>query len=176
MNFTELPINGAWRIEGQRNDDERGFLARTWSRAELAARALDFQPAETSISFNAHERTLRGLHYQTAPQEEVKLVTCVTGRVWDVILDLRPESPTFKSWHAAELDGLHPTTLYVPQGCAHGFLTLSAGATLLYEIAPAYAADSARGVRWDDTAFRIDWPAEPLVISDRDRTFPDFTE
>jgi dTDP-4-dehydrorhamnose 3,5-epimerase len=176
VRFTELSIEGAWRIESQRNDDDRGFLARTWSRAELDARGLEFEPAETSLSFNAHERTLRGLHYQEEPHDEVKLVTCVTGRVWDVILDLRPDSPSFRRWHGAELDGLHPTTIYVPRGCAHGFLTLSAGAALLYEIAPPYAPASARGVRWDDPAFAIDWPASPLMISDRDKAFANFAE
>jgi dTDP-4-dehydrorhamnose 3,5-epimerase len=176
VKFTELPIEGAWRIESQRRDDERGFLARTWSRAELVAHGLGFEPAETSLSFNAHQRTVRGLHYQAAPNTEVKLVTCVTGRVWDVVLDLRPASPSFKRWHAEELDGLRPTTLYIPTGCAHGFMTLSAGATLLYEIAPAYVQDSVRVVRWNDPAFGIEWPAEPLVISDRDRMSTDFSE
>jgi dTDP-4-dehydrorhamnose 3,5-epimerase len=174
VKLTELPIPGAWRIDADRHDDERGYFARIWTAQELGAHGIAFKSAETSLSFNARERTLRGLHYQAAPDEEAKLVTCASGRVWDVVVDLRVGSPTFKAWHGQELDAREPVTIYVPRGCAHGFMTLTAGTMLLYEISAPYVASSSRGVRWDDPALAIEWPAEPAVISERDRTFPDF--
>lgn len=174
MIFEPTEIDGVVVVDAERREDERGFFARTWSDDEFRDRGLDPAISQISISFNRKARTLRGLHLQRPPHEEAKLVRCTMGRVFDVAVDLRPTSPTCRRWVGVELTAENRRALFVPKGCAHGFLTLTDDAELLYLITTPYAADAAAGVRWDDPAFAIDWPAVPEVISDRDATYPDF--
>jgi dTDP-4-dehydrorhamnose 3,5-epimerase len=174
MRFAPLAVNGAWLIEPERVEDERGFFARTWCTREFAAHGLTPRVVQTNVSFNTRRGTLRGLHYQTAPAEEAKVVRCTRGRLWDVVLDLRPHSRTYVAHAAVELSADNRLAVYVPEGCAHGFLTLEDATEVLYEMSEYHAPASARGVRWDDPAFAIPWPAPVHVISDRDRSYPDF--
>ena len=174
MKFTETRLDGAFVIEPERIEDERGFFARTWSQKEFTERGLDSRVVECSTSFNRAAGTLRGMHYQAAPHAEVKLVRCTAGAVYDCVVDLRESSPSFKGWFAAELTAENGLALYVPEGFAHGFLTLEEGSEVLYQMSAPYVPASARGVRWDDPAFGIDWPGPVQVINDRDRSFADF--
>jgi dTDP-4-dehydrorhamnose 3,5-epimerase len=174
MIFTPSPIDGVWVVEPERIEDERGFFARTWDRDEFEARGLNPDLAQASISYNVSRGTLRGMHYQAAPHEEAKLVRCTAGAIFDVAVDLRPGSPTFKDWFGVELSAESRLALYVPEGCAHGFLARSDGAEVTYQISEPYAPDAGRGVRYDDPAFGIEWPDEVTVVNDRDRTYPDF--
>ena len=174
MTFRETGITGAWVIEPERIEDERGFFARTWDTDEFARRGLNPALAQCSISYNRVCGTLRGMHYQAAPQEEAKLVRCTAGAVFDVVVDLRPESATFKSWYGLDLTPDNRLALYVPEGCAHGFLTLEDDSEVHYQISQFYAPTAARGIRWDDPAFGITWPGEVVVMNDRDRAYPDF--
>jgi dTDP-4-dehydrorhamnose 3,5-epimerase len=135
---------------------------------------LDPRMTQSSFSFNARSGTLRGIHYQAPPHAESKLVTCIRGAIWDVLVDLRAESPSFGRWHAETLDGEAPRSIFVPEGVAHGFLTLSDDVLILYQISVPYEPSAARGVRWDDPAFGIAWPSPPRVIRHRDRAYPDF--
>ena len=175
MLFRETELKGAFLIEPERLEDERGFFARIFCRKEFEARGLNPSIAQCSISFNARQGTLRGMHYQAAPHEETKIVSCTAGAICDVIVDLRPHSPTFTRWTAAELTAENHLLFYVPAGFAHGFLTLQDRSEALYQISEFYHPERARGVRWDDPAFQIRWPERPRIISDRDRSFPDFT-
>ena len=155
--------------------DERGFFARTWCRAAFEAQGLKGDLDQVSISWNAKVGTLRGMHYQAAPHAETKLVRVTRGAVHDVVLDLRPQSPEYKGWLGVRLDADSRTAVYIPEGLAHGFQTLTDDVEILYQIAPAYRPEAARGVRYDDPAFGIEWPeARPRIVSDRDRSFPDF--
>jgi dTDP-4-dehydrorhamnose 3,5-epimerase len=174
MIFTSAGIDGLWVIEAERLEDERGFFARTWDADEFAERGLNPKLSQCSISYNRARGTLRGMHYQTAPHEEAKLVRCTAGAIFDVALDLRPESSTFREWFGTELSAENRRALYVPEGCAHGFLTLDDGCEVHYQISQAYAPDAAGGVRWDDPAFAISWPEKVVVINERDRSYPDF--
>lgn len=174
MILRENAIEGCRVIEPERLADERGFFARTWDTAEFAEHGLTCGLVQSSISFNSARGTLRGLHYQSAPHQEAKLVRCTSGTIFDVAVDLRPDSPTFRGWFGVELSADNRLALYVPEGCAHGFLTLTDDSEVMYLISEFYAPDAARGVRFDDPAFRIRWPAEVVVINDRDRTYPDF--
>jgi dTDP-4-dehydrorhamnose 3,5-epimerase len=174
MRFTELGVRGAYLVEAEPHADERGLFARTWCAREFAARGLSPRLVQASVSFNRRQGTLRGLHYQTRPAEEAKLVRCTAGRVWDVVLDLRPDSPTYLAHAGVELRADSRAAVYVPEGCAHGFLTLTDGAEVLYQMSEYYAPASSRGVRWNDPAFAIPWPAPVVVIGERDRTYPDF--
>jgi dTDP-4-dehydrorhamnose 3,5-epimerase len=174
MRFTELAVRGAYLVEPEHQADERGFFARTWCARDFAALGLAPRLVQSSISFNRRAGTLRGLHYQAPPREEAKLVRCTAGRVWDVVLDLRPGSPTYLAHAGVELSADNRAAVYVPEGCAHGFLTLADGAELLYHMSEYFAPAQARGVRWNDPAFAIPWPAPVAVISDRDRAYPDF--
>ena len=174
MIFTETKLPGAMIIAPEPKGDDRGFLMRTYCRGEFEARGLDADIAQCSISFNREEGTLRGLHYQEQPHDEVKLVRCIAGAIWDVIVDLRPHSPAFKQWVSVELSAENHTSLYIPKGMAHGFITLSDGVEILYQISQPYCPESARGVRWNDPAFAIEWPGEVRSICDRDRDYPDF--
>jgi dTDP-4-dehydrorhamnose 3,5-epimerase len=175
MNFAETVIKGAYVIDPERLGDERGFFARTWCRREFEAHGLTAALVQCSISFNYRRGTLRGMHYQAAPHAETKLVRCTAGSVYDVIVDLRADSPTFKRWFAAELSADNRRMLYIPEGLAHGFLTLSDGAEVFYQMSEFFVPECARGVRWNDPAFGIHWPAEPTMIAERDRGYPDFT-
>lgn len=173
MRFEELALAGAWRIVPERREDERGYFARTFSGAEFAAHGLDPAVAECSISRNPRRLTLRGMHLQRAPHEEVKLIRCTSGAVYDVIVDLREESPTYLRWHAETLSRENGVMLYVPRQFAHGYLTVEDDSELAYQISTPYAPASATGYRWDDPAFGIGWPDRPAVISSRDASYED---
>jgi dTDP-4-dehydrorhamnose 3,5-epimerase len=167
-------IEGVLRVIPERFGDERGFFARTFCERTFREAGLEPPSAQSSVSFNARAGTLRGLHFQAAPHEEVKLVRCTRGRAFDVAVDLRPYSTTFRRWTSVVLSPDEHVALYVPRGCAHGFLTLEDATELVYQISPAFVAEAARGVRWDDPAFGIAWPGMPAVLSERDATYPDF--
>jgi dTDP-4-dehydrorhamnose 3,5-epimerase len=173
MRFVQTKVAGAFLIEPEPIADERGFFTRTWCRDEFADHGLSPELAQANLSFNHHQGTLRGLHYQQAPHQEAKLVRCTRGAIFDVALDLRPESPTYRAWFGAELDADNRAMLYVPEGCAHGFLTLTDAAEVAYQMSAPYAPEAARGVRFDDPAFGIEWPGEVVVINERDRGYPD---
>jgi dTDP-4-dehydrorhamnose 3,5-epimerase len=174
MIFRSTCIGSAWVIEPERLEDERGFFARTWDPKEFAERGLNPQLAQCSVSYNRARGTLRGLHYQAVPYEEAKLVRCTAGAIFDVAVDLRPDSSTFKDWFGVELSSENRLALYVPEGCAHGFLTLHDDSEVHYQISQPYVSESARGVRWNDPAFAITWPGEVVVINERDGSYPDF--
>lgn len=174
MKFIPTKLDGVFLIEPERCEDERGFFARTWCREEFAAHGLNPKLAQCSISFNKTRGTLRGMHYQVTPHGETKLVRCTRGAIRDIILDLRPPSPTFKQWLAAELSAENRLIHYVPEGCAHGFQTLADDSEVFYQISGLYHAPSARGVRWNDPAFSIHWPLPVTIISSKDQAYPDF--
>jgi dTDP-4-dehydrorhamnose 3,5-epimerase len=167
---TRLP--DVYVVEPEPVEDERGFFARIFSASEFLEHGLEAAVAECSISYNNARWTLRGLHYQRAPHEEAKLVRCTRGAVYDVALDLRPGSPTHLQWEAVELSAENRLALYVPPGCAHGYLTLEEGSELLYQISERYEPGFAAGVRWDDPVVGLEWPVVPAVISERDASFP----
>ncbi|MFI4889402.1 MAG: dTDP-4-dehydrorhamnose 3,5-epimerase [Steroidobacterales bacterium] len=171
MIFTECPIAGAWLVELERSADDRGFFARTHCVTEFAARGLNPEFRQSSISFNRRRGTLRGMHYQASPHAEAKLVRCTAGAVFDVIVDLRPSSPTCRRWYGADLTGANRRALYIPEGVAHGFISLTDDTEILYMISVDYVADAARGFRWDDPAIGIQWPLLPTTISARDAGF-----
>ena len=173
MLFTETKLQGVYIIDPERIADERGFFARTWSHSEYADHGLNPTLAQCSISYNARRATLRGMHYQAAPYAETKLVRCTMGAIYDVIIDLRPESPTLREWVAVELSATNRRMVYIPPGFAHGFQTLEDRSEVFYQISEIYAPKFARGVRWDDPAFGVAWPEAPQVIADRDRSYPD---
>jgi dTDP-4-dehydrorhamnose 3,5-epimerase len=173
MRFNESKVAGVYLIEPEPVADERGFFARTWCREEFAANGLNPELAQANISFNARKGTLRGMHYQADPHAEAKLVRCTRGAIFDVAVDLRLGSPTYRSWFGAELSDANRAMLYVPEGCAHGFLTLDDATEVAYQMSAPYAPAAAQGVRWDDPAFGIQWPGEVLVINERDRSYPD---
>ena len=170
---TELP--GAYVINLEPIQDSRGFFARVWGEEELAARGLETEIAQCSVSFSERKGTLRGMHFQRAPHEEVKLVRCTRGALFDVIIDLRPSSQTFCRWIGVELSADNRRTLYVPGGCAHGFQTLTDGTEVFYMISTPHVPEAADGVRWNDPSFGIVWPLEATEISDKDAQWPDFT-
>ncbi len=176
MKFHPTSLPGAYRIEIEPIGDERGFFARTFCRREFAAAGLASDFVQASLSFNPTAGTLRGLHYQAAPHEETKLIRVTRGRLWDVLVDLRPESPTYRGHAAYTLAADERAALYVPPGVAHGFLTLASETEVFYQISPFYRSEAARGVRWDDPAFAIPWPGRPVLISERDRSYPDFED
>jgi dTDP-4-dehydrorhamnose 3,5-epimerase len=174
MIFAETAIPGVVVVEAEPARDARGFFARLHCPDEFARAGWPFVPAQTSLSRNARAGVLRGLHYQAAPYAETKLVRVTRGRAYDVVVDLRPDSPTHRRWAAVELDAERANAVLIPQGIAHGFLTLVDETDVLYQIAPAYAPGHDRGVRWDDPAFGIDWPMRPSIVSERDATYPDY--
>jgi dTDP-4-dehydrorhamnose 3,5-epimerase len=174
MIFRETMIESVWVIEPERYEDERGFFARTWDVEEFARRGLTGRLVQCSVSYNRRRGTLRGMHYQATPHEEAKLVRCTAGSIFDVAVDLRTDSATFRRWVGTELSAENRLAMYVPEGCAHGFLTLTDASEVTYQISEFHAPDAARGVRWNDPAFEIDWPADVLVVNERDRSYPDF--
>jgi len=174
MIFKETKLKGTYIIEIEPLEDERGFFARTWCQREFEAHQLNSRLVQCSISFNKKKGTLRGMHFQVAPYEETRLVRCTKGAIHDVALDLRPASLTFKQWIAFELTEENHQMLYIPQGFAHGFQTLEDNTEVFYQMSESYHPECARGVRWDDPAFRIVWPKDIIVISDKDREYPDF--
>lgn len=174
MKFSATKIPGVVVIDAEPIGDERGFFARSFCAREFAAAGLELTVAQTNLSHNARRGTLRGMHYQAEPKPEPKLVACIRGAIFDVAIDLRAESPSFRDWVGAELTDSNGKALFVPPGCAHGFLTLADETQVSYLMGELYDPDLARGVRWDDPAFGVEWPGEPTVISDRDAGYPDF--
>jgi len=174
LKFIETSLSGAFIVEPEQLKDERGFFARTFCRREFEARGLETEFIQHSISYNHKQGIVRGMHYQADPYQEVKLVRCTRGSIYDVILDLRESSPTYCQWQAVELTDDNWQALYIPEGFAHGFQTLSDHCEVLYQISQYYQPDAARGVRWDDPAFGINWPISAPILSDRDRSFGDF--
>jgi len=170
--FTETKLSGAYLIEPDRHEDERGSFETTFLKREFDVRGLDARVAQSAISFNRKRGTLRGLHYQVAPHEQSKLVRCTRGTIYDVIVDLRPDSPTYRSWLGLELSVARSQLVFVPPGFAHGFLTLEDDAELHYLLSEHYDAESERGVRWDDSSIGIRWPFPPVALSVRDRGLP----
>jgi dTDP-4-dehydrorhamnose 3,5-epimerase len=175
VNFRETHIPGAFVIDLERHEDDRGFFARAWDVDEFAQHGLSARLVQANVSYNRAAGTLRGMHFQRAPHEEAKVVRCTRGAVYDVIVDLRPDSEMFKRWLGAELSAENGRALYVPEGCAHGYQTLTDDAETFYLVSELYAPESEGGVRWDDPAFGIQWPpAERRVMSPKDASWPDF--
>ncbi len=174
MKFHETPLNGAYLIELERRGDDRGFFARFFCEKEFAAAGAETRFVQINNSLSARKGTLRGMHYQLAPSAEVKVVRCLKGSLYDVIADLRPDSPTFGQWFGAELNAENRLMMYVPRGCAHGLLTLADDTEALYLVSDSYAADRERGIRWNDPWLGIEWPIAPVEISPKDRAWPDF--
>jgi dTDP-4-dehydrorhamnose 3,5-epimerase len=175
MRFGSTPLQGAFVVDLEPIEDERGMFARSWSREEFARHGLDGRLAACNVSYNAAAGTLRGLHYQAPPHEEAKLVRCTAGSIFDVIVDIRPASASFRQWFGIELNARNRTALYVPAGFAHGFQTLVDDSEVLYLMSTPYVPEAARGIRWDDPAFEIEWPpADRRVMSERDRSYEDF--
>jgi dTDP-4-dehydrorhamnose 3,5-epimerase len=173
--FTPTSLPGAFVVELERREDERGFFARSFCRREFEAAGLDPCVTQCNVSFNRRRGTLRGLHWQAAPHGEAKLVRVTRGALWDVIVDLRTGSATFGRWFGFELTADNRRALYIPVGMAHGFQTLQDDVEVFYQMSAYYVAEAQRGVRWDDPAFGVDWPIRPPVLSERDATYPDFT-
>jgi dTDP-4-dehydrorhamnose 3,5-epimerase len=174
VKFIETPLPGAWLIELEPIADDRGWFARTFCTEEFAARGLDPAVVQCNASFNSRSGTLRGMHYQAEPHGEAKLVRCTRGAIFDALVDLRPESPAFCRWTGCALTATNGRMLYAPAGTAHGFVTLADDSEVLYQMSHRYVPDAARGVRFDDPAFGIEWPVAPAVVSERDRSYPDF--
>ena len=172
MIFRETTLKGAFVIEMEKFEDKRGFFARAWCQKEVEANGLVSRVAETNISFNKRRGTLRGMHYQVAPYEQVKLVRCTAGVIYDVIIDMRPDSPTFRKWTGVELTAENYTMLYVPENFAHGFQTLENNTEVTYQVSQFYSPESERGVRYDDPVFQVEWPLPVEVISEKDIAWP----
>jgi dTDP-4-dehydrorhamnose 3,5-epimerase len=174
MRFLPTELPGVFAIEVEPRGDDRGLFARTYCREEFGAHGLCTDWVQCNVSFNARAGTLRGMHWQAAPHEEAKLVRCTSGAAFDVVVDLRADSPTYRKWAAVELTAANRTAVYIPGGCAHGFQTLADGTELFYQMSAFYVPEAARGARWDDPALAIAWPpCEARVIAPRDLSFPD---
>ena len=174
MIFRETRLPGVFEIRLQPSIDERGFFARSWCQREFEAHGLNPRLVQCNVSFNTRRGTLRGVHYQAAPYAEAKLVRCTKGAIYDVVVDLRPDSPSYKCWIGMSLTAEMRNMAYVPEGCGHGFMTLEDETEVFYQMSEFYNAESARGVRWDDLTFKIVWPEKVAAISERDRTYPNF--
>lgn len=174
MKITPLKIQGAALVEIEPLGDERGFFARSFCRREFKDAGLDLNVVQSNLSQNVSKGTLRGLHYQAAPKPDPKLVSCIRGSIFDVVVDVREGSSTYCQWVGIELTADNAKALFVPPSCAHGFITLSDDTWVNYQMGEAYVAELARGVRWNDPAFAIDWPMAPLVLSERDAAYADF--
>jgi dTDP-4-dehydrorhamnose 3,5-epimerase len=172
MIFTESPLPGAFLIDLAPIADERGFFARAYCAEEFAARGLGTELRQCSVSHNTRKGTLRGLHYQRAPHEEHKLVRCTSGAIFDVIVDIRPQSPNYRRWFGSDLTAENRRSLFIPAGFAHGFITLSDDTEVYYMISVPHAPEYGQGFRWSDPAFGIEWPLAPRVISARDAAYP----
>ncbi len=172
MIFTPSKVHGAWIVDLDRRTDERGSFARAWCQREFAAHGLDATLAQINVSHNIHRGTLRGMHFQAAPYAETKIVSCTRGAIYDVALDLREDSPTYLQWDAVELTADNRRMFYLPEGCAHGFQTLTDDSEVLYFMSEFYAPGYGRGVRHDDPAFAIEWPLHITCLSEADRSWP----
>ncbi len=174
MQFAETQLQGAYVVSLDKFEDERGFFARGWCHKEFSEQGLRPWILQSNISYNRNKGTLRGMHYQKAPFQETKLVRCVRGAIYDVIIDLRPHSPTFKQWTGVELTAGNYKMLYVPEDFAHGFITLEDDTEVIYHVSQYYRPDAEAGLRWNDPAFAIKWPEKVAVISEKDANWPDF--
>jgi dTDP-4-dehydrorhamnose 3,5-epimerase len=174
MIFKETKVPGVVEVHMEPKCDERGFFARSWCSEEFDRHGLRSNVVQCSISVNSRKGTLRGMHYQADRYAESKLVRCTKGAIYDVALDMRPSSETFLRWVATELTAANRVALYIPEGCAHGFLTMENETEVFYQMSEAYCPEAARGVRWNDPIFNIAWPGKVEVISERDQTYPDF--
>lgn len=174
MQFHALALPGAWIVELERREDARGFFARSFCRDEFDAHGLPSEFVQCNVSWNQRRGTLRGMHFQRHPSREGKLVRCTAGAAWDVLIDLRPDSPAYGRWVGIELSADNRRAVYVPPGLAHGFQTLTDGAELFYQMTDVYAPALADGVRWNDPAFAIDWPLADPILSERDASYPSF--
>lgn len=174
MIFGSTPLPGAAVVDLERREDERGFFARSFCQREFEAQGLETTVAQCNVSFNRRRGTLRGMHWQAAPYGEAKLVRVTRGALWDVIVDLRPESTTYCRWFGVELTADNHRALYIPRGFAHGFQTLVDDVEVFYQMSTTYVPDAQRGVRWDDPAFGIEWPILPPFLSERDAAYPDY--
>jgi dTDP-4-dehydrorhamnose 3,5-epimerase len=174
MIFKKTRIPGVYLLEPERLTDERGFFARMWCQTECTQHGIDPRIVQCNLSFNPHKGTMRGMHYQRAPHEETKIVRCTMGAIFDVALDLRRDSATFKQWVGAPLTAENREMLVIPPGCAHGYLTLTDNTEVFYQMSACYTPTHGAGVRWNDPAFGIHWPGDVTMIADRDRDYPDF--
>ncbi len=172
MKFLETNLKGAYVIEIEPISDHRGFFARSWCEQEFRDRGLNSNLVQCNISFNLKKGTLRGMHYQAKPYEEAKLVRCTQGAIYDVIIDIRPDSPTFKKWFAVELSAANHHMLYIPESFAHGFQTLEDNTEVFYQMSEFYHPSAARGIRWDEPEFHLEWRLEDKIISERDLSYP----
>ena len=172
MRFTETEIPGAWVVDAEMRRDDRGHFMRAWCQREFADRGINFLPVQANMGFSIRKGTVRGMHYQVAPALEAKLVRCTRGSVFDVVLDLRPGSPTYGQWRGAELSADNGRMLYVPEQCGHGFQTLEDNSEIYYMASAFYTPNTVRGARFDDPAFDVRWPLPVSVISDQDRGWP----
>lgn len=177
MIFKEAEIEGAYIIKLNKHEDERGFFARSYCEKEFKNEGISFRPVQANIGYSKNKYTLRGLHYQISPHAEAKLVRCVKGKLYDVIVDLRQDSGTYGEWTAVELDAQSHTMFYVPKGCAHGYQTLADETEISYMVSAFYEPDAERGIRWNDPSFDIQWyNTDDMIISEKDRNWPDFTK
>ena len=174
MIFRQTKLKGAYLIEIEKIEDERGFFARSWCQKEFDTRGINLKLVQCNISYNILKGTLRGMHFQIPPFSEGKLVRCTRGSIFDVIIDLRPESNTYTDWYGTELSSDNYHILYVPEGFAHGFITLEDHTELFYQMSEFYRSEAAQGVRWNDPAFKIEWPLPVKFINERDANYPDF--
>lgn len=174
MIFIETKLKGAFIIEIEKLEDERGFFGRSWCKNEMKEHGINVNILQANISFNKWKGTLRGMHYQVAPHQEAKLVRCSRGNIYDVIIDLRKDSPTFKQWIGVELTQDNYKMLYVPEDFAHGFITLEDNCEISYLMSEFYVPGAGATIRWNDPLFQIEWPSEPVVISEKDKNQPDF--
>lgn len=176
MNTYRTTVDGAYVLDFKAFEDERGFFTRAFCAKEFAKAGLPVNMIQANLAGSAEIGTLRGLHYQTAPHEEAKLLRCIKGAIFDVVVDIRPESPTYGAWCGVELSDVNRQMMFVPEGCAHGYLTLKANSEVYYLVSAFYEPDAEKGIRWNDSAFNIEWPImENMVISDKDETWPDFS-
>lgn len=176
MIFKETKLNDVYIIKLEKLKDERGFFARSWCKKEFSSRGLVNECVQTNLSFNRLKGTLRGMHYQKKPYEEVKLVRCIKGAVYDVVIDLREQSSTFLQWLGVELNEDNRDMIYIPKGFAHGFLTLQDNTEIFYQMSEYYKSNAAWGLRYDDPAIKIQWPEEVKEISEKDESWPKFIE
>jgi dTDP-4-dehydrorhamnose 3,5-epimerase len=176
MIFTETKLKGAFIIDVERREDERGFFGRAWCKKEFEEHGLNSNAVQANVSFNKNLGTLRGMHYQAAPFSESKTVRCTSGSIFDVIVDLRADSPTFKQWIGAELTGKSFRMMYVPEGFAHGFITLEDNTSVYYLVTQYYSPGAEAGLKFDDPAFNITWPIPPILLSDKDKMHPPFVD
>jgi dTDP-4-dehydrorhamnose 3,5-epimerase len=174
MIFTETKIKGVYIIEPELLTDERGFFARSFCKEEFQKYGLETDIVQCNISYNKKKGTLRGMHYQVPPFEEAKIVSCTKGSIYDVVVDLRRDSPTYRYWHAEELSADTYRMLYIPKSCAHGFQTLEDNCIVYYQMGEYYHPECARGIRWNDPSIRIVWPVPAMIISEKDKNYGDF--